>query len=74
LVVVAALPSIVLVLASILALILTPFRRRLHKFVTFLLDRISLREKAAVAVAFAALFTTLIGIVALLTALPTLVR
>ena len=55
-------------------LLLTPFRRRLHTFVTFALDRISLREKAAIAVVWGLFFATLIGIVALLAALPTVVR
>jgi hypothetical protein len=66
----AALPSVSLFCVSIFALFLTPWRTRIHRIISFVLDKVALREKAVVAIAV----TVGIAVVAFLSLVPSLLK
>jgi len=70
--VVAALPSILLFLVTIIALLLMPWRARVHRSVSYLLDKIALREKAVVALGVTAGVVILTILVVILTFIPSM--
>jgi hypothetical protein len=70
--VVAALPSVLLFLVTIIALLLMPWRARVHRAVSFLLDKIALREKAVVALGVTAGIVVLTLLTVILTFVPSL--
>lgn len=65
--VVAALPSVLLLLVTLVAFVLSPWRNALHRRISRLLDKIALREKAVVAIGV----VIVVGIVVLLSYTPT---
>jgi hypothetical protein len=68
--VIAALPSVSLFCVSIFALFLRPWHARVHRVISFVLDKVALREKAVVAIAV----TVGIAVVAVLSLVPSLVK
>ena len=71
---VAALPSVVLLISTLIALLLVPFRRRIHLGVSWLLERIRSNEKAVIASGLTIFFVCLVGIAAFLTYLPSALK
>jgi hypothetical protein len=68
--IVAAMPSVLLLLVTVVAFLLSPWRSAVHRQVSRLLDKIALREKAVVAIGV----TMLTGLIVLLSYIPTFFR